>query len=292
MNRLAESDAALYPYRLCIRNGVGASSFRGHLSHCEDLVPRIRTDLNAFSKYEAVALILHGAGEAERVFERPREGDRGQIAGRVKETVKALLGLRADDQLVVPRKQLATSHRIRFRGWRWIALGVLFVLTASCGLLTVAAFGHLPERIYYSLRPAPSLLHVTDKTMQDHLFERLVEQAASNYEPDTLGNGRRSVYSTDSRFHPPLGGLRLAIPIAETVFTNIADTGTRYVRVYFDGSPTIGQLVSLEKIDWETGALVVGIPQQAAAGRLWIILPESAVDSSKKPEWSRQSEWP
>jgi hypothetical protein len=293
MNRLAEHDANGYPHRICIRNRAQGSLFVDQLERCSDLISKIRTDLNMFTKDEVIALVLHGAGEAHRALGTQFTISPGEepIANRILDMLRVLLGLNAGASLIVERRRLANSHRIRLGGWRWRTLYVITCITALVGLWTVSTAGsavltYLAENGYTHLTTAPKM-RMADDMEADALYQRFAKQIASNVNPEMLKDGKRRIYVTESSFYAPNGGIVFNLQIERAVYMKISDAGARHVRAYFDGAPRIGQLIPLENIAWqmaqstngtdETPTLTIKVPRQATEGRMWVILPDGAL---------------
>jgi len=185
MNRLAEKDVQLHPdiRQISIRSTDRSTPFLPDAVRA--YIPRIRTDLNRFTRREAVALIVHGMDVAESV----NEVDLGQLTDADRDAIhmalnKALAILWRTPHLEVSHSNLERSNHRSFR-----RLWLVWLLCTASALYGLHILGELPMLglgvAYNAWYRCPAFHEVVDRSKNaDFTQNELYKQAFAEHARD------------------------------------------------------------------------------------------------------------
>lgn len=296
MNRLATKDVESFsrpvdpvgglisrpiPVHVNIRCPLANSS----IPECAADVPRIRTDLNRFTRNEAVALIMHGADHAA--------GNFGELKGDQRDTflilVRGGLRLKDDDKLQVPANSLANSHRSPFQT---LILFCVFLYLLPL-LIAFHSFGALPQRLLGSLSNffsgPPEFVQLRD---QEHLQKTVRNLNSSNFADElatinkyTSDAGKEIAYYECSCFFGPEFETEITIPME-----SYTGAGNKALLAVLVVPSNTGEALIPLTATWSPENVTIYVPSLLTKGWVRILLVSPGDGLSKGSRWKYTAE--
>ncbi|MDB5387357.1 MAG: Patatin-like phospholipase [Planctomycetaceae bacterium] len=267
MNRLAECDArscndSLIP--ISIRN-VGSST--QEIRRCVSDIPRTRTDLNKFSKDEAIGLIIHGCDVARKAM-----NGRENISQLLRGYIASGLDIPEGVELKIPAGSFSRSHVLPVRRL-FVKLCLVFLVPF---LIVFYSFAELPELMVrfasrYLPAPAFSPLTTAERELARELFEKNdLDVAAANTESEIIANLNQVAYYRSLSLYGPI---HHRILVLESISWNLTiNSGGNFLAVLETQESDNTFLVPLQ-IRLAHDAIKISVPPFRGRGRLLIICP-------------------